>query len=148
MRRFLLAVPFLVACARAETPPADSAAMAAAPMALTETDVAGTWTGTGMMEGSDSVVAHFTQVCAAGTCRFTMAENPKDTIVSTYVIAADSITGTSTPHADATAGGATIIDVWVARIAGNQITGTGHATLASKPDSVVQRYRFTGTKAP
>ena len=62
MRRLLLAVPFLIACAGAETPPADSAAMAAAPMALTETDVAGNWTGTAMMEGSDSVFANWTQV--------------------------------------------------------------------------------------
>src|SRR5687768_4507423 len=125
MRRFLLAVPFLVACARAETPPADSAALAVTPAAVTDADIAGTWTGTATPEGSDSVIANWTQICGAGTCRFTMAENPKDTIPSTYVLAADSITGTSSPYrSDPSAGGAMIFDVWVARIAGNQITGT------------------------
>lgn len=146
MRRFLLAVPFLVACAGAETPPADSAAMAAAPAALTDADVAGTWTGTATPEGSDSVIATWTQICAAGTCRFTAAESPKDTVPSTYVIAADSVVGTSSTYPDPSAGGRMIFDVWVARIAGNQITGTGVAKLADKPDSVVQRFRFTGTK--
>lgn len=148
MRRFLLAVPFLAACAGSETPPADSAAMAVAPAALTDADITGTWTGTATPEGSDSVIANWTQICGAGTCRFTMAENPKDTIPSTYVIAADSVTGTSQSYPDPSAGGAMIFDVWVARIAGNQISGTGVAKLADKPDSVVQRFRFTGTKAP
>ena len=148
MRRLLLAVPFLIACAGAETPPADSAAMAAAPAMLTDADIAGTWTGTATPEGSDSVIANWTQICGAGTCRFTMTENLKDTIPSTYVLAADSVTGTSSPYPDPSAGGAMIFDVWVARIAGNQITGTGVAKLSEKPDSVVQRFRFTGTKAP
>jgi len=148
MRRLLFAVPFLFACAKAETPPADSAAMAAAPAALTEADVAGTWTGTGTIEGTDSVFAHWTQVCAAGTCRGTSTEQPKDTSVSNYVIAADSSVGTGQPMADAAMGGAMVVDHWVVRISGAQATGNGWFTLAAKPDSVVMRYRITGTKSP
>jgi len=147
MRRLILAVPFvLFACAKGETPPADSAV--AAPAVLTEADIAGTWTGTAMAEGTDSVFAHWTQICAAGTCRGTSTENPKDTTVSTYVIAGDSSTGTAAPQADPAAGGAMVVDHWVARISGNQVIGTGRFTLADKPDSVVMRYRFTGTKTP
>ena len=147
MRRLILAVPFIFACAKGETPPADSAV--AAPAVMTEADIAGTWTGTAMAEGTDSVVAHWTQVCAAGTCRGTSTENPKDTVVSTYVIAGDSSAGTSTPQADpAVAGGATVVDHWVGRVSGNQVMGTGRFTLADKPDSVVMRYRFSGTKNP
>ena len=148
MRRYLLVLPLIFACSKAETPPADSAALAAAPAALTEADVAGTWTGTATPEASDSVMVHWTNICAAGTCRFTTTESPKDTIPQTYVLEADSMRGTSTPYPDPQAGGAMVIDTWVARLVGTQITGTGMAKLADKPDSVLMRYRFTGTKAP
>lgn len=146
MRRFLLAVPLVFACAKAETPPADSAAMATP--ALTEADVAGTWTGTIMMEGSDSVMAHWTDICGAGTCRLTTQESPKDTVSSTYVIAGDSAVGTSPAYADPQMGGTMVTDHWVARVSGNTVTGTGMMRLADKPDSVVMRYRFTGTRQP
>lgn len=147
MRRYLFVLPFVMACARAETPPADSAA-AAMPPALTEADVAGTWTGTLMPEGSDSVVAHWTDVCGGGTCRLTTQEAPKDTVTSTYTIQGDSVVATSTAYADPMAKGAMVIDNWVARPSGGQVTGTGRLTLADKPDSVVMRYRFTGTRNP
>lgn len=146
MRRYLLVLPFLVACARSETPPADSAA-AAMPPALAEADVAGSWSGNLMMEGSDSVFATWTDNCAAGTCRLVVSNAPKDTIVTTYVIAGDSLTYTAGPNKDPQSG-AMVNDAGVARITGNQITGSGIVRLADKPDSVVMRYRFTGTKNP
>jgi hypothetical protein len=145
MRRFLLVVPFIIACGTAETPPADSAAMAVSPAALTEAEIAGTWTGTAMMEGTDSVFARWVQVCGGGTCRGTSQENP-DTILSTYILEGDSSRGTTQPFADKTMGGIMVTDNWVARVSGNQVTGTGMIRLADKPDSVVMRYRFTGTK--
>jgi hypothetical protein len=147
MRRYLLVVPFLFACAKGENAPADSMAMAAAPAALTEADVAGTWTGTAMTP-TDSVFSHFTVSCGAGTCRLTTTESPKDTVQSTYVLAGDSLTATSTPHAEATMKGVMVVDHYVARISAGQATGSGHVTLADKPDSVVMRYKFTGTKTP
>ena len=144
MRRYLFVLPFLIACGGAETPPPDSAA--AAPAALTDADVSGTWTGTLMMEGSDSVMAHWTDVCGAGTCRLTTQESPKDTSVSTYVLMADSAVGVSAAFPEASMGGTMVTDHWVARVSGNQVTGTGMFKLAEKPDSVVMRYRFTGTR--
>lgn len=149
MRRhyLLAAVPLILACAKGETPPpADSMAMA--PAALTEADVAGTWTGTAMIEGTDSVFAHWTQVCGAGTCRFTSTEAPKDTIAQTYVLEADSVRATSAAYTSPAVKGAMVMDSWVARVSGGQVTGTGMLKLADKPDSVVMRYRFTGTKTP
>lgn len=145
MRRFLFAVPFILACGGAETPPADSAAMAAAPAALTDADVSGTWTGTAMMEGTDSVFLNWTQVCGGGTCRGTSKESP-DTTISTYILEADSSRGMSQPFADKTMGGIMVTDNWVARVSGNQVTGTGMLKLAANPDSVLVRYRFTGSK--
>lgn len=144
MRRYMLLVPFLIACAKAETPPADSAAMA--PAALTEADVAGSWSGNLMMEGSDSVVATWSDVCAAGTCRLVVSTAPSDTIISTYMIEGDSLRYSAGPYADKTMGGAMVTDAGVARITSNQISGSGMVRLAEKPDSVVMRYRFTGTK--
>jgi len=148
MRRLILAVPFLFACAKGETPPADSAAMAAAPAALTEADVAGTYSGTLMPEGSDSVVGNWTVVIGGGTFRLTTAEAPKDTVTGTYVLEADSSRYTSSAHADPAAGGAMVTDAGTTRFNGNQISGTGAIRLADKPDSVVMRYRFSGTKVP
>lgn len=146
MRSLLLAVPFaLLACAGGSETPADEPATAMA--ALTDADIAGTWTGTAMMEGTDSVFAHWTQVCGGGTCRGTSQEAP-DTILSTYTLEADSSMGVAAAVANPDLGGAMVVDHWVARISGGTVSGTGWMTLADKPDSVVMRYRFSGTKAP
>ena len=146
MRRYLLVLPFLIACAKAETPPADSAAMA--PAALTEADVAGTWSGTLMAEGSDSVLANWTALISGGTYRLTTTQSPKDTVSGTYMLEGDSSRYSAGPHADASAGGAMVTDAGTSRFSGNQITGAGITRLAEKPDSVVLRYRFSGTKQP
>jgi len=145
MRRFLFVVPFIVACTTAETPPADSAAMAA-PAVLTEADIAGSWSGTLMAEGSDSVIGNWSDVCGGGTCRLVNAAAPNDTVVFTYLIEGDSARYSAPAHADPTMGGTMVTDAGVARVSGNQITGSGTVRLAANPDSVVLRYRFTGTK--
>jgi len=146
--RLLLAVPFIFACAKGETPPADSAAMAAAPAALTEADVSGTWSGTLMPEGSDSVLGNWTVNIGGGTFRLTTKENPADTVTGTYVLDADSSRYSAGPHADKSMGGAIVTDAGTTRFSGNQIMGTGAVRLAAKPDSVLLRYHFTGTKTP
>lgn len=147
MRRYLLILPFFLACAKEEAPPADSAA-AAMPPALTEADVAGTWSGNLMPEGSDSVIATWTDQCAGGSCRIVVSNAPKDTGSFTYIISGDSLTYSSPAHKDVAAGGAMVTDAGVARITGNQISGSGALRLADKPDSVAFRYRFTGTRQP
>ena len=145
MRRYLLVLPILFACAKKDAAPADSAA--AAPAALTDADFAGTWSGTLMVEGDTAAVsAHWSDVCGSGTCRLTTTENPKDTVTFTYVIEGDSARYNAPAHADPMAKGAMVTDAGVARVSGNQISGSGMIRLADKPDSVVARYRFTGTK--
>lgn len=147
MRKSLLLLPFFLACAKADDAKTDSSAMAVTPMSLTDADVSGTWQGTSMLMGSDSVIAHWTQVCGAGSCRGTQAES-KDTILSTYTLAADSATGASAPFAQAAMKGAKLVDHWVVHVKDGKATGTGMMTLADKPDSVVMRYRFEGSRAP
>jgi hypothetical protein len=158
MRRTFSLIPVLfavMACAKTETPPADTAAaMAPAPapeaapaMApVTEATVSGTWKGTSKMEGTDSVVSKWTQVCSAGKCKGT-SEGSKTTIQTTYTLAGDSAVGVSTPFTDpGMAKGARLIDTWVVHFNGENASGTGAMKLASKPDSVVMRYSFTGSR--
>ena len=147
MRRYLLILPFVFECAKGEEAPADSAAMAAAPAALTDADVSGTWTGVVKIAGTDSILAHFSITCGAGTCRGTSTESPKDTVQSTYVLQADSAVGTSAAYNDPMMK-VSVIDHWVARPVGSQVTGTGRFVLATKPDSVLANYTFTGSRAP
>ena len=144
-----LVVPLLFACAQNETAQSDSAAMAPAPAAaLTEAQVAGTWSGLATLEGTDSVIAHWTQVCGNGTCRGTSQEAPNDTVTSTYTLVADSMVGQSSPFSDPTFPGASIVDHWTVRAVGDSTIGTGRFVLASNPDSVLVRYNIRGTRAP
>lgn len=145
MRKLLIALPFLIACGGSETPPADEPAAAMA--MLTEADVAGTWQGTATMEGTDSVFMHWTQTCGSGSCTATAQESP-DTMRFTYTIAGDSSVGASAPMADPSMGGTMITDTWIARVANGMVTGTGMIRLADRPDSVVMRYRFSGSRVP
>lgn len=140
----------LTACAKTETAQTDSSAAASTMMAattLTEADVAGTWKGTAMPEGSDSVLVHWTQVCSGGTCSLTTEES-KDTVMSTYRLDADSSIGVSSPFTDTTLAPVPIVDHYVVRISGSTVTGTGRLVLADKPDSVLMRYRIQGARVP
>ncbi len=146
MRRYLLVLPFLLACAKSETPSADSAA-AAMPAALTDADVAGNWSANLMAEGSDSVIATATYSCGAGSCKLVASGAPSDTVMFTYTISGDSAMYSAGAHKDAQAG-AMVTDAGVSRFSGNTATGSGIIRLADKPDSIVLRYRFTSTKQP
>ena len=153
MRRVLILLSVaaaVVACAKKEeAPPAadtSAAAMApaAAPAALTDAGISGTWKGTSSPMTSDSVVSHWTTVCAAGKCTGTSTED-KTTIHYTYTLSGgDSAMGGSEPFAGPK--GVKMTDHWTAHIAGDKVNGTGAQKLASKPDSVVLAYKFMGTR--
>jgi hypothetical protein len=153
MRRAASLIPLVVilACTKSDTPAVDtSAAMApapaAAPVAVSDADVTGTWTGTSSALGSDSVMSHWTQVCGSGSCKGTSTES-KATIASTYTLAGDSAVGVSEPFdGEGPMKGQKLIDHWTVHFNGANATGTGMMMLASKPDSVVLRYTFTGSK--
>ena len=160
MRRTLIllsVVAVAVACAKKEEAPAvdTSAAVApaapapAAPVAVTDAQVSGTWKGTSSPMTSDSVVSHWTQVCAAGKCTGTSTESPKVTVHSTYTLAADSAVGQTEAYSDPSMKalkGAKIVDMWVVHFHGDSASGTGAFHLASKPDSIVMAYKFAGSK--
>ena len=148
MRTTWSLIPLLVlACAKSETPQSGAATQSGS-ATLSDTQVAGTWTGTAKMVGSDSVIAHWTEICAGGTCRGTSQENLKDTIPSTYKIMGDSVVGVSQQYTDPAMPGGPIVEHWTIHPTGGQLTGTGYYTLVSKPDSVLARFTFTGAKNP
>ncbi len=149
----LIASAALVACAKTETAKTDSAAMAApsSPPALTAADVAGTVTGQVMAEGSDSVLFQFTCMTAptGNESRCVNQTAPKDTIVYTYSLSADSVMWTSAPYTPPTPPKSPqLVDHVVGRMSGNAWSGTTVTMLAAKPDSVVMRTRWRATKAP
>ena len=157
MRRALILISVAAvafACAKKEEAPAaadTTAAMAPAPappapVVVADADVAGTWTGTSTPMTSDSVVSHWTQKCGAGKCEGTSTEDKGVTVHSTYVLAGDSAVGKSAPFVSKEMKGAKIIDTWTVHFSGTNASGTGAQKLASKPDSVVFAYKFTGSK--
>ncbi|MGH7695615.1 MAG: hypothetical protein ACRENH_11580, partial [Gemmatimonadaceae bacterium] len=98
MKKAMLLAAFAVfACAKSETPAADSPAVAAGPAPLTAADVAGTWTGMTMMETSDSVTNRWT-VTGDGTNGKFKSELSKDTVTTTTTYDADSMIVTSSPY--------------------------------------------------
>ena len=145
MRRFMLLLPILFACNKAETPPADTATVSAAPaapavVALTEADLAGKWSGVSTMEAPDTGSVKWTQECAAGTCKGTI-EGYKEPVMSTYVISGDSSIGTGAAMMDARLK-KKVTDHWVVHIRDGKVIGRGETRLADKPDSVAFRYLF------
>ena len=150
MRRSILLLPLLFACGKAEAPPADTAAAAPPPapavVALMDADIAGKWAGVTKPEGSDSVVGKWTQECGNGTCKGTI-EGMKEVMTSTYVIAGDSAAGTSAAMMDPMLK-MKVTDHWTLRLKDGKVVGTGLNRLADKPDSVVFRYTFEGSRTP
>lgn len=151
----LVAVLSVVACAKNETPNADSAAPAAAaapaaPAALTEADLVGTVNGKIMAPPNDSVVSTFVCTTAAGSnvSRCVNSAAPKDTVDYTYTLSgADSVMWVSAAHTPPTPPKAPKqIDHVVGRLSGNTWTGTVTSMLASKPDSVLAKVKFEATK--
>ena len=149
MKRAMLVAALVLACAPKEQP-ADTSAMAASPAALTAADLAGTWNGQTMAEGSDSVLMTWTVVSPTGMDSKGVITGTTDTVSYTHTFDADSFVATSAPYTDATLPGKPqVVSRAVGRlIAPGKIAGTSTTALASKPDSILARDRWEATKAP
>jgi hypothetical protein len=155
MRKGIILLVAAVACAKTETPAADTAAPAAAPVPappapLTAADVAGTWTGTSMAEGSDSVTSRWTVVRVTDSTSKFIAQGSKDSVDVVLRYDADSMIATSAPYTDPAApkGTPKVTFRSVGRLKDGKLVGNATVMLASKPDSVVARSRWEATKAP
>ncbi|MGQ0766588.1 MAG: hypothetical protein ACT4OZ_13085 [Gemmatimonadota bacterium] len=150
MRRSIVPVTtfLVIACAGGgETPATDSATAMMSATMISDADIAGTWTGTMMPMDADTVLVRWKQVCGGGHCTGT-SEGSADTTMSMYTVSGDSAVGTTTPYADPMFGGTRVVDNWVARPSAGRVTGTGMLKMADRPDSVLMRYRFEGSRAP
>lgn len=153
MRKTILLAAILVACSKAETPPADTAAPAMAPAApapLTAADVAGTWNGTTKVAGTDSVISKWVVKSTSDSTGTLTYEGTKVTVPFKTVLMADSMVATSAAFSPPTAkkGAPKVMFVSTGRIKDGQLAGTANIVLASKPDSVLARHTFSATKAP
>jgi hypothetical protein len=153
MRRHLAltaAVLALAACAKSETPAADSSAaapVAAAPADLTNADVDGTWEAVGMPIDKDTVVVRFTMNSTdtgAGTSIvFPSGEKVQNT---TRQINGDSVVSTSGPFPSQVRKGVRVTSTrMVMRKQGDQLVGHIHAKYANGDTTT---YRVTATKKP
>lgn len=148
MKKALLLAAFVVACAPSEKAATDTPAMAA-PAALTAADLAGTWTGTSWIEGTDSVAGRWTVTSADGVGGKIVFEGQADSVAYTTTFDADSAVFTSSVYADPTLPNKPQVTFRaVGRLVGGKAVGTTALLLASKPDSVVGRVRWESTKAP
>jgi hypothetical protein len=151
MRKFFFLAVAVVACAKQEAPPADTAAPPPPPppAALTAADVAGTWTGTGKREGTDSTVT-FTFMSTSDSTGKIVFGGQKDTVPFTVKYDADSLMSMSTAYTDPTLpkGAPKVMFRSVAHKKDGKLVGVASLVLASKPDSVLGRSNWEATKAP
>ena len=153
MRKFLLLAVAVVACSKQEAPPADTAAAVPAPppapAALTAADVAGTWTGTGKREGSDSTDT-FTFMSTSDSTGKIVFGGQKDTVKFTTKFDADSLISASGAYKDPTMpkNAPQVMFRSVAHKRDGKLVGVATIVLASKPDSVLGRSNWEATKAP
>ena len=151
MRKLFLLAVAVVACAKQEAPPADTAAPPPPPppAALTPADLAGTWTGTGKREGSDSTDAFTFTNTSDSTGKIVFA-GQKDTVTFTTRYDADSAISTSSAYKDPTLpkNAPRVMFRSVARKKDGKLVGVASIRLASKPDSVLGTSNWEATKAP
>ncbi len=152
MRKAFFLAAVLVACAKVETPPSDTAsAMAPAPPRnLTAADIAGSWNGTSMMAGSDSVTSKWVVTSTSDSTGTLTYEGSKTPIAFTSVMDADSTIATSVPFVQpgGKANAPKVMFRSVGRMQDGKLVGTSELMLAAKHDSIVAKRTFVATKAP
>lgn len=153
MRKLFILAVAVAACAKQDAPATDTAAAAsappAAPAALKPADVAGTWTGTGKREGSDSSVA-FTFMATSDSTGMIAFAGSKDTTTFTTKYDADSLISMSAAYKDPTSpkNAPEVMFRSVGRMKDGKLVGVATIVLASKPDSVLSKSTWEATKTP
>lgn len=151
MRKVLLLPLLLWACGGSKEPKVEAPA---APAGLAITDVTGSYTGTTMADGTDSVLATWTTTVATNAAggvdgKYVNQAAPADTLAFTGTISGDSVTylSASFTPAGAPAGSPQMSWAAVGHASGNAWTGTA-VTMVAGSDSVTQRSHWTATRTP
>ena len=153
MRKAALFAALLVACSKAETPPADTATpVAPAPPAnLTASDLAGTWNGASKLAGTDSVLARWVTTWSGDSTGTVLYEGTTNAVPLRAVFSGDSVMFRNAEPFDAPKakkGAPKVAFTAVGRIRDGKFVGSSTMFLAAKPDSVLARREFEGTRAP
>ena len=153
MRKLLLVPLFLWACGGEKAPKMDDTAMAA-PAALTAADVVGSYDGTTMAEGTDSVILIWTSTTTTNAegglvGQLVQADAPETPVPMTATISGDSVTWMGGPYTPVGAAADAPQMTWTAvgRRTGDTWNGTVVFMMAGS-DSVVQRATWTATRTP
>lgn len=153
MRKLFLLAVAVVACAKSETPAADTAAAAPAPppapAPLTAADIRGVWNGTSKREGSDSTL-NFTVVNVTDSTGKLVFAGAKDSVNTMTKFDADSMIVTSAAYKDPTApkNAPPVTFRSVGRLKDGKLVGVASVMPAAKPDTVIARVNWEMTKAP
>lgn len=147
---FVLLAVAVAACApKEEAVPETLAAAETTPAPLTPEAFAGTWNGQSVAEGTDSVVSRWAVVARPEGSGMFIAEGYPDSVAVTATFYADSSIMTSVPYnaPGAPAGAGQVMFRGVGRLTGeNTMAGVTSIMLASKPDSILARTRWTATR--
>ncbi len=144
MRVSLICTVLLAACAGGEKAPEAPAG----PAALTAADMAGTWSGSTKVAGTDSVASTWTSTSTSdSTGTITIGDQPP--VAYTVILSADSMVATSATFIDPAIGTEMLMWQSVGRLeAPGVLVGTVTTMLAAKMDSVVARGTWRATKNP
>jgi hypothetical protein len=147
MRLPLLCTILLAACAGGEKAP-ETTDDATTPVALTPAAVSGTWNGSSMAPGSDSVVSTWTiTMTSDSTGTFAMEGAPD--LAYSVVFGGDSAIATSAAYVDPNIGTDMIMWQSIGRLdSAGTFGGTFTTMLAEKHDSIVARGTWRATRAP
>jgi hypothetical protein len=149
MRRALLLTTVFVACSSNDAPDADSAAAIVDTAAmLSASEISGTWNGTTMPSGGDSILNRWTIVNVDETTSHMMLEGVPDTIAYSVRYDADSLIATSEPYTTPDMPNTPVTFRSVGRLENGTLRGTVAIRLASNADSVLERNRWEATRAP
>jgi len=154
MRKGFFLALAIVACSKAETPAADTAAAAPAPppapAPLTAADLRGTWNGTSKREG-DTTTTTWTVVSNSDSTGKIVFGTSKDSVGTVTKFDADSAIVTSAaPYKDPNLpkNAPPVMFRSIGRLKDGKLVGTATITPAAKPDSVIARVNWEATKAP
>jgi hypothetical protein len=144
MRLPLLCTMLLAACASGEKAPEAPTA----PAALTPADVAGSWSGSSMAAGTDSVVGTWTiTMTSDSTGTFAMEGAPD--LSYTVAFSGDSAIATSASYVDPNIRTDMIMWQSIGRLdSAGTFGGTFTTMLAEKHDSIVARGTWRATRKP
>lgn len=150
---FLVCSAFsMLACAKAEKPPADATtdAAMAAPMApaLAASDISGTWNMASTPAGSDSATVNFVFNATGDPSTWTFNFPGRPPVPVTVIFDGDSMMSAAGPYESVIRKGVQVTTSTVSRLQGGSLIGATTARYAGAGADSVLTLTSVGTRAP